>query len=245
MLLNFLGRGSCFADDHNSAFFVTEDNDFVLIDCSEQTFQRLKNEFIFSAHNNIYVYITHTHTDHINGLGALIHYVYYVYGKQLMVIAPSLIVMNDIKKHLRIEGVESFKYSITHTLDFITSLLVPKPEMIPQNVYGASIPTEHTLPLKDKTFGYRFNIRGVNVVYTGDTAILDPFFVHLDKGSEFYVDTSVIYKSDVHLWLFDMLPTLKELVSKEVKVYLMHLDNIERAHEAIRDIPGIDIVSLY
>ena len=31
-LLLFLGRGSAFADEHNSAFFV-EDNELVLIDC--------------------------------------------------------------------------------------------------------------------------------------------------------------------------------------------------------------------
>lgn len=245
MLLNFLGRGSCFANDHASAFFITADNDFVLIDCAEDTYQRLKNEFDLFAYNTIYVYITHTHTDHINGLGELIHFVYYAFNKKVKVIAPSSNVMSDIKKLLKIEGVESCQYSITHTLDFITSLLISRPESIPANCYAPSIYTEHTLPLKDKSFGYRFNIDGVNVVYTGDTAILDPFLTHLDKGSELYLDTSVAHKSDVHLWFYDILPTLKELVSKGVKVYLMHLDDVEKAKELVKDIPGIEVVTLY
>ena len=42
-MLKFLGRGSAFTDEHNSAFFV-ENNEFVLLDCSMTTFRAL-NDF--------------------------------------------------------------------------------------------------------------------------------------------------------------------------------------------------------
>ena len=40
-MLKFLGRGSAFADEHNSAFFYHND-DLILIDCPESEFRKVK-----------------------------------------------------------------------------------------------------------------------------------------------------------------------------------------------------------
>lgn len=242
--LNFLGRGSCFANDHNAAFFVTKDNDFVLIDCSEQTSQRLKNEFDLSTYNNIYVYITHTHGDHICGLDQLIHYAYFALNKQITVIAPSLEVSLDIEIILKLKGVEAFQYILTSTLELIPSLIGEINLTLPKNVFAISIPTTHTPSLNDRCFGYQFTIADVNIIYTGDTATLEPFIPYLNYGSELYVDTSVAFKSDVHLWLPDMLPTLVDLTKKGVSVYLMHLDDVKKAKKIIKNIQGIEVVQI-
>ncbi|MDY4414765.1 MAG: hypothetical protein SPE43_10455, partial [Ruminococcus sp.] len=45
----------------------------------------------------------------------------------------------------------------------------------------------------------------------------------LKKGSYLYTEASY-YKSDVHLYLKDMLPEFVCLAKSEVYVYLMHLD---------------------
>ena len=244
MKLNFLGRGSCFANDHASAYFKTHDNDFVLIDCSEHSYQRLKNEFDLSTFNNIYVYITHTHGDHISGLDQLIHYLYFALNKYVVVIAPSSEVMIDIQTLLRIEGVEDFQYTLTSTFDLITSLIKKYDVTIPKEVFAVSIPTIHTPALAGKSFGYQFTIDNINIVYTGDTATLEPFIPFLKNNAELYVDTSVLYKSDVHLWLYDMLPTLIELTQKNVSVFLMHLDDVLKAESIVECIPGINVVSI-
>ena len=244
MKLNFLGRGSCFATDHASAFFETPDNDFVLIDCSEHSYQRLKNEFDLSAFNNIYVYITHTHGDHISGLDQLIHYSYFALNKCIVVIAPSAEVMIDIQTLLRIEGVENFQYKLTSTFDIITSLIKKSDILIPKNAFAVSIPTVHSPSLNGKSFGYQFSIDDINIVYTGDTATLDPFIPFLKNNAELYVDTSVLHKSDVHLWLYDMLPTLIELTKRNISVFLMHLDDVKKAEEIVEYIPGINVVPI-
>lgn len=244
MKLNFLGRGSCFANDHASAFFETSDNNFVLIDCSEHSYQRLKNEFDLSTFNNIYVYITHTHGDHISGLDQLIHYLYFALNKCIVVIAPSPEVMIDIQTLLRIEGVEDFQYKLTLTFDLITSLIKMSDIIIPKDVFAVSIPTIHTPALAGKSFGYQFTIDDINIIYTGDTATLEPFIPFLKNNSELYVDTSVLHKSDVHLWLYDMLPTLIELTKRNISVFLMHLDDALRAELIVEYIHGISVVPI-
>ena len=61
-MLTFLGRGSAFTDEHNSAFFV-ENDELVLIDCAMSSFEKL-NDMNMTLFKHIYVLVTHTHGDH-------------------------------------------------------------------------------------------------------------------------------------------------------------------------------------
>ena len=72
-MLEFLGRGSAFADEHNSAFFV-HDNDLILIDCPATTFQKVKKMKGLSEFENIFILVTHTHGDHSRGIGTMLQY---------------------------------------------------------------------------------------------------------------------------------------------------------------------------
>ena len=72
-MLRFLGRGSAFTEQQNSAFF-TDGGDLVLIDCAMSAFHRLKALDPFElvkpcALHRIYVIVTHTHGDHVGGRG--------------------------------------------------------------------------------------------------------------------------------------------------------------------------------
>ena len=245
MKLNFLGTGSCFADDHASAFFVTDENDLVLIDCSEQTFKRLKNEFELFKYRSIFIYITHTHPDHISGLSSLIFYAYLALKKHMTVVAPSSYVGEDLKTLLKIEGVENYMYTLAVTGDYLDFLTARSFPCIPNKALGISVLTEHVPTLKYKCFGYVFSIDKQNIVYTGDTNTLNPFLVYLKKGSKLYVDTSVLHKTDAHLYLDDMLPTLKDLVSKGIEIYLMHLDDEVLTKNLVANIPGIEVVEAF
>ena len=62
-------------------------------------------------------------------------------------------------------------------------------------------------------------------------------------GAELYVDTSVYYGM-IHLKLEDALKDFIFLSKIGIKVYLMHLDDIEAAEKIIADYPGIEIVSV-
>ena len=222
-LLLFLGRGSAFADEHNSAFFV-EDNELVLIDCPATSYQKVK-KMNWEHYDNIYILITHTHGDHSGGVGTMLQYVWFAsyMKKKVTIIAPSEEVKEDLLLLLmRIEGCEQELFNI------VTA------DELDRKWFIAAVPTTHVKPLEGKCFGYHLNIRGNNVVYTGDTATLEPFKPLLKNGSFLYTEAA-FYKSEVHLYLKDMLPEFIRLSDGGVHVYLMHLDVEDEIKRMISD----------
>ena len=222
-LLMFLGRGSAFADEHNSAFFV-EDNELVLIDCPATSYQKVK-KMNWEQYDNIYILITHTHGDHSGGVGTMLQYVWFAsyMKKKVTIVAPSEEVKEDLLLLLmRIEGCEQAWFNI------ITA------DELDKKWFISAVPTIHVKPLEGKCFGYHLNIRGNNVVYTGDTATLEPFRPLLKNGSFLYTEAA-FYKSEVHLCLKDMLPEFIRLSDSGVHVYLMHLDVEDEIKRMISD----------
>ena len=222
-LLLFLGRGSAFADEHNSAFFV-EDNELVLIDCPATSYQKVK-KMNWERYDNIYILITHTHGDHSGGVGTMLQYVWFAsYMKEkVTIVAPSAEVKEDLLLLLmRIEGCEQ------EWFDIITA------DELNKKWFVAAVPTIHVKPLDGRCFGYHLNIHGNNVVYTGDTATLEPFKPLLKRGSFLYTEAAY-YKSAVHLHLKEMLPEFIKLSDSGVHVYLMHLDVEEEIKKMIAD----------
>ncbi len=223
--LPLLGRGSAFADEHNSAFF-TEDNELVLIDCPATSYQKVK-KMNWEQYDNIYILITHTHGDHSGGVGTMLQYAWFAsyMKKKVTIVAPSADVRDDLLLLLmRIEGCEQEWFNI------ITS------DELKKKWFIASVPTSHVKPLEGKCFGYHLNIHGNNVVYTGDTSTLEPFIPLLDSGSFLYSEAAY-YKSEVHLYLKDTLPELIRLAESGVHVYLMHLDVEDEIMKMIADTP--------
>ena len=230
-MLKFLGRGSAFADEHNSAFFV-HDNDLILIDCPATSFQKVKKMKGLSEFENIFILVTHTHGDHSGGIGTMLQYAWFALNKKVTVVAPSEQVENDLNILLRnIEGCEKKWFSITTAGELNKKWLV------------SSVPTCHTETLDGRCFGYHLQINGKNVVYTGDTEVLAPFLLLLKNGDYLYTEASY-YKSEVHLHINDILPELVTLAENGVNVYLMHLDN-EAEIEKIIENTNIKLAQLF
>lgn len=222
-LLQFLGRGSAFSDKHNSAFF-TENYEFVLIDCPATSYQKVK-KMDWEKYDNIYILITHTHGDHSGGVGTMLQYVWFASSmkKKVTIVAPSAAVKDDLLLLLmRIEGCEQEWFNI------ITA------DELHKDWFVAAVPTTHTKSLEGKCFGYHLNIHGNDIIYTGDTATLEPFKPLLTRGSFLYIEASY-YKSDVHLHLKDILPELVQLTESGIHVYLMHIDVEEEIKRMIAD----------
>ena len=224
-LLLFLGRGSAFADEHNSAFFV-EDNELVLIDCSATSYQKVK-KMNWELYDNIYILITHTNGDHSGGDGTMLQYVWFASNmkKKVTIVAPSAEVKEDLLLLLmRIEGCEQKWFNI------VTS------DELDKKWFVAAVPTTHVKPLEGKCFGYHLNIHGKNVVYTDDTATLESFKPHMKIGSFLYTEAA-FYKSNAHLYLKDMLPEFINLADCGVNIFLMHLDDEDEIKKMIGDSP--------
>lgn len=234
MKLNFLGRGSGFSDiseGHTSAFFETSDNDLVIIDLPMSSFYKLKN-FDLSKYNNVYVLITHTHGDHISGLGLFAQLIFFVFKKKIKIIAPSDIVKTDLSTVLQIEGNDPDWYFLNTAENFKHTYC--------KTWFKTEVKTTHSPQLEDKCFGYVFNIDNTNIVYTGDTSTLKPFEEYLTPDSELYVDTSVHY-GQIHMKLENLL---KENLDN-INVYLMHLDALEDAQEKIIKQSNFCIVNIF
>ncbi|MBR1592482.1 MAG: hypothetical protein IJ666_05670 [Ruminococcus sp.] len=217
----FLGRGSAFADENNCAFFV-QDNELILIDCPAAAFHKAKK---MNLDRDIFILVTHTHGDHISGVGTMLQYVWFAKGKKLTVVAPSDEVKEDLKYQLmHIEGCEEEWFDITTADKLDKKWLV------------SAIPTEHVKPLENRCFGYHLNIDGKNTVYTGDTAVFEPFERLIDKNTYLYTEISAV-NSGVHLYAPDTLPKLKKFAENGVHVYLMHIDNENIIREMTAETP--------
>ena len=232
MALKFFGRGSAFSDTHTSAYFTTADNDFVIIDCSITTLWKIKH-IDLKAYENIYVLITHTHGDHVDGLGLLVQYMYFNLKKILTVVAPCTRIYDFLLNSL-VEG----GGNDTSWFKIITTEKLSEKEW-----FKKAILTTHTPQLHNRCFGYNLTVDGQNIVYTGDTTTIVPFLPYLTEGSILYVDTSV-YNNPVHLSLECALDDFLALNKRNIQVYLMHLDNVEIAEKIVAPYPDINVVTL-
>ena len=185
-----------------------------------------------SDYEKFYILITHTHGDHIGGLGLFVQYAFFVLHKPVIVVAPSTAVAEDIATVFTIEGNEP------SWCELVTVEDVEEKEW-----FGDCVLTEHSPQLANKCFGYHLTVDGTNVVYTGDTSTIVPFLPYLVDGSILYVDTSVYYGM-IHLKLEDALDDFLALNRRGVKVYLMHLDDVAAAEKIVADYPDIEVVTL-
>ncbi len=228
-MLRFLGRGSGFSAEHNSAVFMRGDS-LVLIDCSLTAFIKLRFMDLsqFGEVRKMIVLVTHTHSDHVSGITMLIHFATFVWHIPVEVIAPSDVVKEQLYYLFKnLDGCSEEVYKL-YTVD------ETRYDWLKQ-----SILTEHVPELAGRCFGYLLELDGKRVVYTGDTRSLDSFtpFLKSNEGTaeEVYLYTECAsIDSGVHVHVQYLLKYVDFFKENNVKVYLMHLDNEEAILEAVK-----------
>ena len=210
-MLSFFDRGSAFSDAHNCAFFIYG-TELVLLDCPMSAFLKLKHAGFWEKIDRIRILVTHTHSDHIGGIPLLIHYAFYALEKPVVIMAPSEQVRDDLFCLTdRIEGCDRAAYTIQIPAEYDADFPVEP------------IPTRHVPALEGRCFGYHLRVNQTDIVFTGDTCILEPFLPYCKPHTLLYTETAFI-QTNVHLHIDAVLPKLCELQKSGVQVYLMHLD---------------------
>lgn len=227
--LKFLGTGSAFQTNlyNNTAYFI-EGETLFLLDCGETSFAQLKQQPFFEKINQIYVVFTHTHSDHIGGLGQLVEYCENVLTKKLNIIVPNIgdnPLYKDINSLLDIFSISKDKYN------FLTPKEIEnKYQKIRKITF---LPTEHAPELSGKCYSLIIETEEGPILYTSDS--IDTKYINylIEKKnySKIYVDVTLTIPT-VHL----DLNILNEIVPKDQKekVYCMHFDSqtcMERACE--------------
>ena len=74
-------------------------------------------------------------------------------------------------------------------------------------------------------YGFRARFNNKNILYTGDTKIIEPFLKYLYNLDELYIDVSKY--GGVHIKFEDVIEKLREIKIQGVNIYLMHIDDYE------------------
>ena len=156
------------------------------------------------------------HDDHFSGVTLFSQFCFYVNGISPHIVVPEEL-MEDILTEFKIKGMGEGVAAICSLSEYSFPWM------------KKVIPTTHAPELDGKCFGYEFLVNGVKVVYTGDTNTLDDFMPFVKPGCEFYVDMSFDY-GKVHLLWDDVKKQLRN-ISTTSDVYLMHVDNIDKAKD--------------
>jgi len=199
--LSFLGTDSGFGQNNNSAF-IASDDELTIIDCGFTVFEKIIKKFDLKKYKKINIIVTHLHNDHAGSLGQIILYLWFMCNKKCNIISKC----KNISLYLEIIGTPKEAYTIMQDTENIKF-----------------IKTEHVDYLD--SYGFKMNINNKNIIYTGDTKILEPFLPFLNDTDEFYVDVSKY--GGAHLKIDEIQENLKNIANRNIKIFLMHLDDKE------------------
>ena len=219
MELKFLGKGAAFYPvlGNTSAYFIYDKNLF-LIDCGESVFKKVYEKDLFSEIDNLYVFITHTHSDHIGSLSSLILYCSHKFDiKTKIVIPKENKYLDSIKNILNGMGVDEDAYEFINDID-----LDNKFDLFDNIRYVETTHSDHIT-----SYSIIFEKDNRVIYYSGDTNELDTVksIIHGDKNiDKIYIETCS-ERLDSHIYYEDLL----EVIPKNLRdrVYCMHLDTMD------------------
>lgn len=228
--LKFLGIGSAFQTHlyNNTAFFI-EGETLFLLDCGETAFEQLKRQSFFENIEEIYVLFTHTHSDHIGGLGELVEHCEKKLNNKLNIVVPNKqanSLYTDINDLLTIFSLSSDKCNF-----MLPEELENKHESFQKVEF---LPTNRApMELGDKCYSLFFNTAEGPILYTSDSNDTKYIKALVDTNSysKIFADVTLTIPQ-VHL----DLNLLNEIVpeNQKEKVYCMHFDSpkcLEKAKE--------------
>lgn len=228
-MFQFIGTGSAFNIDlGNTSAYIKQDKTLLLIDCGATVFARAKKLRLFDDVENVYIIITHMHTDHVGSLGNVIEYLTIIKG-----ITPNIILTTDesatkqeedIKVYLEKVGVTEDDYEFTYC-DMMEEVLqnLVKIEM-PQVAHSKKL-TSYAVELyfTDKTIYYTSD--------QNDEKYLKKIAKKLTPNDLVYTDcTNKEYKGRIHISLNELAQIFSQ--DQKSQVTCMHFENYATIQDA-------------
>ena len=222
--LKFIGIGGAVTIDlGGNCCYIKNNNNLLIIDACEDATEKLCDVGAFNDIDNIYIAITHTHYDHIAGLGVLIWYSNIYLNK-----IPNIIYNDDNYKQLlcdlfKVTGVENKYYNFVEekSVEFEFKINIQ--------------PTPHYPNLQ--CFGIMFEDEFGKYYYTGDTRDIDYIRKLSNDESVKIIYTEVAEDTyGVHIKYDDITDLDKD------KLVLMHFDTYRLYERAIKD--GFNIAQM-
>lgn len=211
-ILNFIGNGSCFnvSKINTSCYYRSGDN-FLLIDCGEDIFKEIIRLDLLKDVKNLYVTITHFHSDHIGSLPSLIFYCNIILNIKVSIVYPQ---QENLTNLLTLMGVNKYIYNYIN----------PEVEhQLFEEILIKSCISIHTDSIV--AFSYFLTIKDEKIFYSGDNAILNQRTKRMFENNEiayWYQDVSLIGSGHLSLDILD-----KEINLNRDKIYCIHLDDEE------------------
>ena len=208
MELRFLGYGSAFnVDAYNTCAYFKTENSLFLLDCGESICNRVLKLGLMNDVDNIYVFITHTHSDHIGSLEALIYYNEVFLHKNFKIFYPR---RRKLKKLLILTGVD-FPFAI-----------YPVPKELDGIVIDYAV--QKHIP---GSYGYFFYGTDGAIFYSGDASEVNPRCVEELKAGK--IDKVYHEVTTSGSRIHTHIDKLKACFPEEIrgKVWLMHFENEE------------------
>jgi len=216
--LIFCGIGSALETEfNNNCAIYLDKKDILIIDPNENSVKYLINKKILTEKTkNVTIAITHTHSDHISGLGQLIWQCAIRFKIVPIIISNSITFQKSLKKLLTLMGIDKSYYIFSENNVYNTA-----------NVCIEMIKTKHTKDLE--CFGIILKDDKYKIYYSGDTNDFKQISnIILDKTfNRIYLELSHYPKSHIE---YNDIKKLKNLN----KIIAMHLTK-EIYEEIIKD----------
>lgn len=195
----FLGTGGWVAtvERDNTSFLIHNDGDLILVDCPGSVIQKIK-KLNFDPCKISSVLITHIHPDHVYGLPSFVH---------------SLMLEDIIINLYGSRGTIDFCRDFLDLFHLREEKLKCRVNFIPLKLdQGFSLaPSLHCIPLKiphspsSLAFHFRFEAKGKELIYSGDTPNHPPLF-KMAAGTDV-----LIHECSAPLRYFQKYPSLYEM----------------------------------
>lgn len=244
MKITSLGHGGAFASyaQGNSSFLIEEGNEKILFDCGPLTPLILRDEMGIDLFDIDYIYISHTHADHIGGLPLLLQHRFWIprENKKKPVIVAHPDVMRELlpllKNELEHANVkDNIPAGVSLFFDYVAG-----DRKYTTRVGGFEISlvvSLHTVRKKDEIdlfdslykpcYGAIISKRTKpfdKVYLSADTAFF-PQFRNMEDYTSLILDCETIpkeFESKVHLRLEDIIANN---IYSRTKIYLTHYSN--------------------